>query len=73
LANKTNGRLAKGRATRHSQMYARVIRAAVGASWKDGDPVTVKQLAALARLAYKRGWMTRNARDEYESALKATG
>lgn len=74
LANKVDGRLARGRMLRHVRMHAATIRAAVGDQWKSGDPVTLQQLSTLAKLAYKRGWQSRNMRDEHDARqrLKAS-
>lgn len=71
LMNRTNGQLAKGRMLRHAHFHVATIRAAVGPEWKSGDPVTLQQLIAMVRLAYKRGWQTRNMRDEQRLPVSA--
>jgi len=56
----STGVLAERRRQRTVAFHARAIRAAVGEDWRDGDPVTLQQLIALSRTAYRQGWHTRH-------------
>ena len=54
-ANTASGRLARLNTERSVRTYVQDIRRVLGPAYRDGDPVSLAQIIAIARTAYHRG------------------